>query len=497
MPALTSIGGFYASLGLQPDKNSFETGNKLIDGVADSFSRLIGVARNAAVVLGTTAIASGVAESKIYKTAEAIGTTTQALNVWRAAAKIAGVNADGLVSSMGKLGSAMNSVKYNPDKLTAYEQQLWKLGVKYKEIQGMSTDKAFEFIIAKAQSLKGQYSTAELAGRVADVLGEDGMNFFIELGDTPIADFLKGAEKTQFTNAESEKNARDFEKEVNEFKVTVESLGMRIGGDIGGVLTPYMEKINTWLQDHGEDIADGILKVVRFVEELVKHFLGNKTDQDILKSLGKSTVDTVKATADLVEAVADGDFEGAKDAFVDGMKAATAPIGVIEEKMATSENATVNAVGNGRMDEAAAEAVGGAGKVVKSFIRKGWNWIRGKGWQDEANEYNPTHQETANDPNWWMDDGIMRPDGTITRVAPDDWVIAAKNLGDVARAFIPQGMGSGAQIAEYSIVQNFTINGGSDLPQVLRQQAYNGVQDGLMAMMNQSSTRLQHMSGTR
>ena len=482
MPALTSIGGFYASLGLQPDKNSFETGNKLIDGVANSFSRLIGVARNAAVVLGTTAIASGTAESKIYKTAEAIGTTTQALNVWRAAAKIAGVSADGLVSSMGKLGSAMNSVKYDPSKLQAYEQQLWKLGVKYNEIKGMSTDKAFEFIIAKAQSLKGQYSTAELAGRVADVLGTDGMNFFIELGDTPIADFLKGAEKTQMTTAESEKNARAFAKEVNEFKTTVESLGMRIGGDTAGIMQPYAEKLNNWLEEHGDKIAESIYKAEKYVEELVKKFVGNETVQEIAKSFAKSVVDTGKATLDLVEAISEGDAEAIATAAIAGANAAAAPLEVVAEKMSQSENTVVAAIGNKSLDQAAMELVNNAGDGIVNGFKKAGAWIKDK-WENRKSK-------KAND-------GILRPDGTLTEVAPDDWVFAVRSVGDLAKAFIPQGMGSGAQIAEYSIVQNFTINGGSDMPQLLRQQAYNGVQDGLMAMMNQSSTRLQHMSGTR
>ena len=344
MSALTSIGGFYASLGLQPDKNSFETGNKLIDGVANSFTKLIGTARNAAVVLATTAIASGSAEDKIYKTAEAIGATTQAVNVWRAAAKIAGVSADGLISSMGKLGRAMNSVQYNPEKLTAYEQQLWKLGVKYKEIQGMTTDKAFEFIIAKAQSLKGQYSSAELAGRVADVLGEEGMNFFIELGNTPIADFLAGAEKTQMTTAESEKNAREFAKEVNEFKTTIESLGLRIGGDAAGIMQPYAEKLNEWLQNHGDQIAESIYKAERYVEELVKKFVGNDTVQDIAKSFGKSVLDTASAVKDMSVALAEGDTAEALEAAKDAIGATIAPLEVIEEKMSTSENSVVNAI---------------------------------------------------------------------------------------------------------------------------------------------------------
>ena len=45
------IGGFFVSLGLALDKASFETGNRYIDGVTNGLNKLIGTARNAAVVL--------------------------------------------------------------------------------------------------------------------------------------------------------------------------------------------------------------------------------------------------------------------------------------------------------------------------------------------------------------------------------------------------------------------------------------------------------------
>jgi hypothetical protein len=90
----------------------------------------------------------------------------------------------------------------------------------------------------------------------------------------------------------------------------------------------------------------------------------------------------------------------------------------------------------------------------------------------------------------------MRPDGTVTQVAPDDWVFAARNLGDLARAFTPQNH-TAVSAGEYTINQTFNINGGNDMPQVLRQQAYRGTQEGLMEIMQQSSQRLQLMSGTR
>jgi hypothetical protein len=116
--------------------------------------------------------------------------------------------------------------------------------------------------------------------------------------------------------------------------------------------------------------------------------------------------------------------------------------------------------------------------------------------QDKIYDYASSHQ--FKDFNGIkLKDGIMRPDGTVTQVAPDDWVFAARNLGDLARAFIPQNYTAAPSSIEYVINQTFNINGGNDMPQVLRQQAYRGTQEGLLEIMNQSSQRMQLMSGTR
>ena len=93
----------------------------------------------------------------------------------------------------------------------------------------------------------------------------------------------------------------------------------------------------------------------------------------------------------------------------------------------------------------------------------------------------------------------MRPDGTVTQVAPDDWVFAARNVGDLARAFIPQNTAMpSTSKQEYTINQTFNIQGGAnDMPAVIKQQAYRGTQDALLQAMQESSRRMQLMSGTR
>lgn len=432
------IGGFFVSLGLQPDKNSFETGNKLIDAVSTSLNKLIGTARNAAVVLAGTAVASGAVESANYKTATAIGISTEKLDVWKASAKIAGVNADGLVGSMGKLANVMNHMTIDGSGLEAYAKQLGELGMGFDELEGLDPADAYQKIIATAQSKLDGTNMTRITTIVGDILGSEGQNLFIELtrqGKT-IGEFLTGAQKTVFTDSLSNQKAQNFNVEINTLKTSIESIGKLLGSEVGGVMTPYIKSLNDWIQQNGPTIKDAISKIAEAIAKIV----------------GK-IVDAPKVVRTHNEIQKD-----------------------IDAWMKTNGKKKIPGINNTKFSELPEDLQAEILEFKKDHPLYSFEGIYGV----------PKVQ-----------DGILRPDGTITQVAPDDWVLAARNLGDLARAFIPQGIGAGMQLAEYSIVQNFTINGGSDLPQVLRQQAYNGVQEGLLAVMNQSSQRLQMMSGTR
>ena len=125
-----------------------------------------------------------------------------------------------------------------------------------------------------------------------------------------------------------------------------------------------------------------------------------------------------------------------------------------------------------------------------------------------------------------IQDGIIRPNGQVTQVAPDDWVFAMRDVGNFSNALAAQNtpaipMRSWDALLEdinrramdiipamtvhnntnapQNVVVNQTINissSGDWLPQTLREQASLGVQDGLQQARKESFNRLQMMSGT-
>ena len=453
MAGMTDIGGIFYKLGLDTDKNSFETGIKLVDTVGNSLNKLIGTARNASVALLGISIATGQVESANFKTAAHLGMTTEALDKWKAAAKIAGVSADGLVSSMGDLSYTMNNIRLTG--IEKYADSLADLKMSTKDLQDangkwLGTEEAYIRIIEHAQKLYNEtddpQKRLQIINALQKTIGSTGADFFIDITahqGKSIRDFLIGAGDTVFTTTESNKNAADFATEINTIKTSVESISKLFGSEVANKLTPYARTLNDFIKDHKTEIVDGIKKAADGVGKVAEG-----TALILTKLINWGTSDKGKQT-------------------ISGIK------GVFSAATSTTKNLAED-IWTGNWEKAFLDYVNG----FEDMYESGKNIFKG---------FVPT-QETK--------DGILRPDGTLTQVAPDDWVFAVRNVGDLAKAFIPQGIIAPAGASEYVINQTFNISGGSDMPQVLRQQAYQGTQDALM-LMQQSSNRLQLMSGTR
>ena len=491
------IGGFFVSLGLNIDKNSWETGNRIVDGMGNTFNKLIGTARNAAVVLAGTAIATGSIESAAYKTSVVLGVATEKLDLWKTAAKIAGVSADGVVGAMSRIADVQNRLKWDDSGIEAFSKKLGKLKIGYEEIKDLGADEALGYILSKAQSLEGgDMTTAEIATAVGDIVGTGGRDLYIELGGQDVKEFLAGASKIQFTNSQTNKESREFMEQVRILKTTGENLSKLLGSEIGIELTGYVKSINDWIGEHGQEIADGIGTVAQNVGKLVEKLVGaGKAAWPTVKKVGAAAGSSIVGTAEGVIHAGQAIVEGDAGAFVEAVKeTADAAIGTPTKAVVKAIQESDWAAGQHSKNEAEAA-------IRKYKKEKGYDFFSIP--YDELTPELQADFDKYAEKSWGhfrfagaVKDGIMRPDGTVTQVAPDDWVFAARSLGDLARAFVPQNH-TAVSAGEYTINQTFNINGGSDMPQVLRQQAYRGTQEGLLEIMQQSSQRLQLMSGTR
>lgn len=485
--AKTDVGDFRLKLILDADKNSFDAGQKLVGGMTDSFNQLIGVARNAAVVIAAQkAITGAINQSneslnKIHQ-ADIIGTSAENLNMWRAAAKIAGADANGLINSMSRLANVMNHITIDGSGLEAYSTQLAELGLGINDLLDLDPSKAMEKIFETAQrKLDGTDKTKlRMTTIIGDILGDAGQELFVELtrNNQSIASWLAGASATQYQTNEGMEASAKFATEVNKLAATAESIKNSIGDELAKALTEPAKKLNEWLGKNDGDIKSVIEKI------------GTGTEKIVTK-----VADWWGTHGDEILSVLQGIF-GVTN-FILGklvnnkvMKKLT---DYYYDSMGSTGDALINAIETLKNGGTVTEAV--MDFIQDGIIAAPYRFFTGL---FSKNSYNPTSAPKEDFGNWWeMNDGIMRPDGTITKVAPDDWVFAARNVSDLAKAFMPAGMATGGGNVEYSIVQNFTVTGATDIPQVIKQQAYRGTQEGLLALMDQSSRRLQMMSGTR
>lgn len=548
------IGGFFVSLGLNIDRDSFETGNRLIDGVGNSFNKLIGSARNAAVVLAGTAIATGSVESAAYKMSEKLNISTESLDLWKASAKIAGVDANGLIGAMGRMANVIDHMKIDGTGLEEFTKQLGKLGIITDEVDiakmlDMAPDELMTVIIQKAQEASAQakrdiaeakkalevnpndtqaqtkLANAEDAKRqaqtiVGDILGDEGKGLFIELErqGRSIEELKSLASKTIFTDRQTNEASQDFMEQVRVTKTLSENITKLLGSDIGKALTPALTELNSWLIGHGDDIKNAMSSLAGAIEKIVGKTVDFVTDEKTQEKLKKGkevateAAETAKegaaGTYKMVHGAITGDFEEAKEGAVQAFEAgpgvlingAKEGVNTVQERIEQNKEYDVQGILSRVADEWNNKY--GEHPVLNMFKKLGFDELPA----DLQNDINEYRQNVNKD---WLpgsvsgkgsaklQDGIVRPDGTVTQVAPDDWVFAARDIGAMAQAFIPHNYNSVSALSEYTINQTFNINGGSDMPQVLRQQAYRGTQEGLLEIMQQSSQRLQLMSGTR
>ena len=139
-------------------------------------------------------------------------------------------------------------------------------------------------------------------------------------------------------------------------------------------------------------------------------------------------------------------------------------------------------------------------------LSDGMDWVFNKvtGKKNEAEKISETGRSglgrKKNETGKKAEDGIIQPDGRLINISPDDWVFAAKNVEDIASAFVPHGMTTNNSMsapATYVINQSFTVNGGNATPQAVRAEAYRGTAAALQTNLKNAARIMQLMPGTR
>lgn len=547
-----SIGGFYVDLGLKADRDSFSKGKHSVEALTNSLSRLIGTVRNASAIvgagIGTLTVASGKFESQQLLTAQALGINIKELNKWRVTATIANTDANGLINGIGALdvsitrmlkqGKSIEDIATNFSRL---RHEAAKTNTEFDNISNqdfvnMAADQRALVIFRMAQALTDK---KEAALYVRDMLGESGAQLFhyLTVSKQSIDDLLTKSGRLSFVDEESAQKALGFSTEFKTSLETLKSLSSLFGSELGGGLTPILERMNKYLSDHGPEIAQkitGIAGSITKITEALAPIVGGAIE----KAIG-----LFGDLADTLASLVAGDWEKVGENLSQFFKNLASGIneaifGTNKTQIKTGERVSGKYAGGNMfqkmkiLENATPEQkieIDNFEKTEKAFIRqinKDKSYIPFS--KLTPDRISPETQALANqligmgvDLNIYKNksnidisseavdklknnyvpsikDGVIRPNGQVTQVAPDDWVFAVRDIQDLGRAFLPNAVSYASAPQDITINQTINITSPTDwMPQTIKQQAFNGARDGLLQAITEGNRRIQLMPGTR
>lgn len=496
-----NIGGFFATLGLQVDKNSFEQGDKALSSSTNKISALVGTARNVAAVIGVLggyATATAKIEAVELRNAAALGVDVERLNDWKTAAKLAGVNANGLIGAMQKLETSYQALKSGTAD-TELAKNLSYLGLNYNEVADLSADERLKVVLQTAKAMEDQGRAAYLINKV---LGQTGLDFYesMKLSGMTVDELLKKSSSINLTDKADYEKANNFSNELNETKARVESLSKLFGSEISADFTPLLQKINDWLSNNGSQIVEDLSEIVGSITRIADKIA------PIVSGIGGTAIDAVGSVTSGVSKMLDGDIaDGAKTAvlgqtFNEKKESATNFYGnktlstIIAAERSIPVVSTISFVSDYIMNK--------MGLISDEAFNASWGKSNKKAEKksDRNKIENKNTVVPAKNKQNKVNDGIIRPNGQITQVSSEDWVFAVRNLGDLAGSFMPKPYQLNSNYSApqtFTITQNFNISGSNLMPQVIKQQAYEGTQNAITENMAKSARIMQLMPGLK
>lgn len=533
------IGGFFVNLGVKVD-NSIEKGIGKITDMTNSLSRLMGTVRNVSAASLALAGVTGAVEQEVANSAAVLNTTSDVVKKWRFAVDEVSGGGKAFISTLTEIERKAQNIKLGKID-EGFATSLERLGINYMDFANMEVTERVKLIFDKASLVEDQDHAENI---IRQLLGDAGQAFYINLQKQgiPITQALENALKTAeshiFTDIESQSNAMMFNSEIKALKNMIGEISALTGSELGEVFTPMVKGINDFLEANNKLIASGIKdtfedirdilnqlsptfdKVADSVGELIKSLTNSDTVleglnkiKDGLFEFTKDFVNTGLTTfSDLVlmiSAVLDGDWKKAGQHAINFVEDFNKGVG----DMFTPENEQDAGVQSAKLQKKMRET-----KDLPDNRGTGWN-LGGTGVELVNDLLNGQLQEKEyyiNKATGKINDGIVKPNGQVISISPDDWVFAMKdpsNLSKGINGIMPQNAidpgfiksilprtitGNTNTINEnITVNQTFNVQGGGTIPQTIRQQAQKGVYDGVGDLIQKSTTRLQLMSGIK
>lgn len=537
-----SIGGFFVDLGIKTD-GSIEKGIGQFEGLTNSVSRLIGTIRNVSAASFALSTVTSTMETAELHAAELLNTNAETLTMWKIAASTATADSKGFISSLTSLEEKMQGLKFGKvDQGLA--ESLSRLNIGYQQLADMDLTQRVKLIFERATELQDQDQAERLIGQI---LGDSGMKMFnyMKLQGVSLDELLLNAQQSVFTGTESKIKAMSFTSELNALKSSLKELSALTGSELGGIFEPLVAGLNDLIQKHHDLIQSGIVdtfgkikeeadkvvptidKLAKSFEELVKNVTNSDNFQTGLDKLkngfiefgadsSKLIIDSFQGPIDFFAKLSAGDWQGAWESYLNFYKTMNEDVvDVFSSEKGFSED--YNAYQKKMQETKKLPDKGNSNVLLFDYLNKGIElfieWLSNQG-NDDVDLSNVSIPKSEPDNTWRnrhpkksIEDGIVKSNGEVINISPDDWVFAMKDPNNLTGGISPESIKSLVSKTVGSIQNNvtenitvnqtFNITGGNNLPQTIKQQAQKGIYDGVGDLLQKSSTRLQLMSGIK
>lgn len=527
-----SNNGFEVFLTLNTNKDSFEQGRKSIDGVAIGVTNLLGTVRTAVPLIAAGLAGINATTSETAAASASIGFSVKQYEAWGIAAKQCKVNADALYSGMERLESIRVRIKHgDAGAADSLAQPLGWLGINDLKSfidQDPVTRVSQVFAAAQEKLKSGAMDLREASDTVGSVLGSEFGSLFMNertLGRSFFS-LVNGYYRDSYMDEGAVSKAMGFNKEVNDTLYLLKQMGEFAGAEFGGAFTDMLKTLNEFLRENKdniksglEDLATAISKVIDAMKPIASGVFKTSAQifSDFIKALDAMSKGDWKSASKSLSKVVDTIDIQVTNALVgnDVINTKTPMLAAINaDKKLKSENPKIREEGEREKELTAArdninlqvKKLNNAHSLIWDRVNKDTEIpaellnaariFQSLGGDlnelDLPAEYVKKLQQAINGQSMNVDKNVqkaMHGFKNVSALTPD--LLETDNL---ARSFLPFGgntINSGGNI----INQNITINGAADVASAVREEAYRGVNEGLMGTLNASQQRLQLITG--
>lgn len=305
---MVNVGGYFASLKLMTDEDSFRKGIGILEKFPTSLKTVgvgvVGVAAGMVALATTTANAM----AKLDAQAKTLGMNALTLDNWKNAVKLAGGDADSFVGSLMNMNEAFRNLKVGEVK-EDFIKATGMSGADFSKLQGMNNDQRLRTIWSALERVSDPSKQQAL---IQKIFGSAGVDLFSRLqlqGNTLGSMYNQAAAMNPNTQADYETAIKGNELQ-NSIAVSFENTAKLVGIKIEEALLPYLRDLATWLKENKIGIAEfaaTIGNATKFILDSIKGiaswFQEGTKKEEYLKKRGLTGLELTAAQADLLYGV--------------------------------------------------------------------------------------------------------------------------------------------------------------------------------------------------